>query len=103
MGREFLEALLDEEIKQAAKRAEEMPTEQDALSRMFECVQRLKELGWNDAMYCPKDGTVFNVIEAGSSGIHKAHYSGKWPDGACWIHDNGDLWPNRPILFKLIE
>jgi hypothetical protein len=103
MSGEFFEALLDEIYKQEAKRAEDMPTEKDALLRMTECVQRLKDLGWNDAMYCPKDGTVFNVIEAGSSGIHKAHYDGKWPDGTWWIHDNGDLLPSHPILFKLIN
>jgi hypothetical protein len=103
MSKELIENLLDVIDEQEAKRAEDMPTEQDALSRMFDCVQRLKELGWNDATYCPKDGTVFNVIEAGSSGIHKAHYEGKWPDGTWWIHDNGDLWPSRPILFKLIQ
>lgn len=98
-----MDKLLSEIKEKEDKRAEDMPTDQDALSRMLECFQRLKELGWKDAIYCPKDGTVFNVIEAGSECIHKAHYSGKWPDGTWWIHDKGDLWPSRPVLFKLIE
>ena len=97
------EKLFDEIDKKEAKRAEDMPTQQDALSRMFECVERLKELGWNNAIFCPKDGSIFYVIESGSSGIHKAHYEGKWPDGRWWIHDKSDLWPSRPILFKLID
>ncbi len=96
-----LEELLAEIDAAEAKRAVDMPTEQDAIDQMFQCRLRLTELGWGDAVYCPKDGTVFNVIESGSSGIHKAHYEGKWPDGRWWVHVKGDLWPCRPILFKL--
>ncbi len=84
-------------------RARDMPTERDALSTMFEAHQRLKELGWNDAIYCPKDGSVFDVIEAGSTGIHPCSYDGEWPKGSWWIHDEGDLWPSRPILFRKQE
>jgi len=53
-------------------------------------------------IYCPKDGTTFNVLEAGSTGIFVAHYEGEWPTGSWWIHDEeyGDLSPSRPILFK---
>jgi hypothetical protein len=98
-----IDTLLDDIDKAQAKRSEDMPTDKDALLRMFECVQRLKELGWNDAIYCPKDGTIFDAIESGSSGIHKAHYDGKWPEGNWWVHSEGDLWPSRPILFKLIK
>jgi hypothetical protein len=87
------------EMEKAA-RAKLMPTERDAITLMFDCYQRLKELGWNDACYCPKDGTPFDAIEAGSSGIHDCHYEGDWPTGRWWISD-GDLWPSRPILFRL--
>ena len=59
------------------KREEDMPTEQDALEVMFEAYQRLKELGWNNAIYCPKDGTMFDAIEAGSTGIHDCSYRGE--------------------------
>ena len=85
---------------QADRRAAEMPTEQDAIDRMFQCYQRLKELGWNDAIYCPKDGTVFDVIEAGSTGIFPCHYQGEWPKGSWWTHANEDLWPSRPTVFR---
>ena len=88
---------LEHEQKQ---RAHQMPTEKEALQYLFQAYIRLKELGWNDAIYCPKDGSTFNVIEAGSTGVHKCHYSGEWPRGIWWIHDNGDLWPSRPILWK---
>ncbi len=90
-----------EEAKQ--RRSEEMPTETEALTTAFSAWQRLKELGWREIMYCPKDGTRFQSISAGSTGIHISHYTGRWPDGSWWTEDGGDLWPGRPILFKLME
>lgn len=81
------------------KRAEKTPTERAALVQMFEAYQRLKELGWNDAIYCPKDGSHFYVIEPGNTGIHDCSYYGKWPDGRWWVY-NDDMWPSRPILWK---
>lgn len=83
-----------------AKRAADMPTEQDAIHAMWSAYQRLCELGWRDAIYCPKDGQTFKVIEPGSVGIHDCHYSGEWPSGGWWVHSEGDLWPSRPCLFK---
>ncbi len=82
------------------KRAADMPDETAALRSLFEAYQRLNELGWRDAIYCPKDGTLFKAIEAGSTGVHDCHYSGKWPEGHWWILAEGDAWPSRPILFK---
>ena len=78
-----------------------MPTERAAIDALWHAYQRLKELGWREAMYCPKDGSTFNAIEAGSTGIHICHYDGKWPTGHWWLHDHdGDLSPSRPIMFK---
>lgn len=82
-----------------AVRAEKMPDEHAALTQMFEAWQRLNELGWNSAIYCPKDGSEFSAIEAGSTGIHACHYQGEWPKGGWWIHD-GDTWPAHPILWR---
>lgn len=86
---------------QRAKREADMPTEKDALSVMHLAHIRLRELGWSDAIYCPKDGSRFEVIEAGSTGVFTCHYSGTWPEGSWWIEDAGDLWPSRPILYRL--
>ncbi len=83
-----------------AKRAVDMPTEQDAIRVMLSAYHRLTKLGWRDAIYCPKDGSTFDVIEAGSGGIHECHYQGEWPKGTWWVSDGGDLWPSRPILFR---
>lgn len=84
-----------------ARRRETMPNEIDALLSLFEAHQRLMELGWSDASGCPKDGTIFEVIEIGSTGVFDCHYSGEWPKGGWWIHERGDLWSSRPILFRL--
>lgn len=95
------EALWNGAMEAKAKRAADMPTERDALEAMHAAFTRLQELGWRDAVYCPKDGTLFLSIEAGSTGIHDTHYEGTWPKGSWWVHDAGDLWPSRPCLFKL--
>ena len=84
------------------KRASKMPDAFAALVAMQSAFQRLCELGWQDIMYCPKDGTVFDCIEPGSVGIHKCHYDGEWPFGHWWVEAGGDLWPSRPILFRLV-
>ena len=85
--------------RQARWRAECMPSVTDAVSLMTQAYQRLKELGWREAMYCPKDGSTFEVIEAGSNGIHKCIYRGEWPNG-WWISADGDLWPSHPVLWR---
>ena len=74
--------------------------EADLIFEMYACFAGLKKLGWEEAMYCPKDGTVFEVIEAGSTGIHDCIYEGKWAKGSWWILEGGDMYPSRPILWR---
>lgn len=95
-GAEILAAARAHEIA----RAQAMPRTRDALDVLWSAYQRLRELGWREIIYCPKDGTVFDSIEAGSTGIHDCFYQGDWPDGSWWAPDAGDLWPARPILFR---
>jgi hypothetical protein len=99
VSKEEMEAMEARWAAKDAAMAEKMPTEADALRQMFEAWERLKQLGWNDACYCPKDGSMFSVIEPGSTGIHKCNYTGDWPKGHWWIYD-GDVWPARPILWR---
>ena len=88
-------------VREADKRrAELMPDEQAAIRMMFEAHKRLRELGWNNAIYCPKDGSEFDVIESGSTGIHRCHYSGEWPTGSWWVSDEHDTYPSRPVLYR---
>lgn len=95
------DTLIEHIEKEEAKRKSDYPTEEDARREMFRTWLRLKDFGWREAEYCPKYGSPFDVIEAGSYGIHRCHYSGEWPDGQYWISSESDLWPSRPILFRL--
>lgn len=81
-----------------AKRAADMPTEKEALQVLGQAYERLKELGFKTA-YGAENNKEYDVIEAGSTGIHTATYEGKWPTGSWWIHD-GETWPSRPILYR---
>ena len=82
-----------------AKRAADMPTEQDAARVMWEAWYRLKELGWRETCYGPTDEMV-QVIEPGSSGIHKGIRWEPWPEKTWWI--DGDS-PSTACLWKPIE
>lgn len=75
------------------ERAERMPDEKAAISALFDAWQRLKELGWDDPRYCPKDGSSFKVIELGSTGIFDCYYQGEWPDGLYMVSDDRDVYP----------
>lgn len=81
-----------------AKRAADMPTEQDAARALWSAYQRLRELGWRETCYGPTNETV-RLIEAGSSGIHTGSRHEQWPETTWWIEDGGDLWPSMPVLF----
>ena len=83
-------------------RAADMPTEQDAINAINRAYTRLKELGWNDGMYMPKDGTKVTVMQVGSTGTFDCAYVGEWADGFFYVYDGGDVYPSRsvPPLFK---
>jgi len=86
------------EIKQAEdKRAEQMPTEQDAIRMLHSAYLRLKELGWKEGVYAPEDGSYFSAIEIESKGIHKCAYL-----NASWCTFDGDVWPSStpPLMFR---
>lgn len=63
------------------QRAAAMPKTVDALQTICFAKERLRELGWREAQYCPKNGDVFAVIEWGCSGMFAASYLGEWPTG----------------------
>jgi hypothetical protein len=87
---------------EAAKktRAETMPSTVAALSTICSGKERLRELGWRDVIYCPKDRTSFAVIQYGSTGIFYATYHGEWPKGTLYCcnyfnHPEGAMF--KPI------
>jgi hypothetical protein len=89
------DALWESAKASEAKRAVAMPDVESALDTMTDAHTRLKELGWREAAYAPKNGTELELIEPGSSG------NGKDGAGCFWIPDAGDEWPSHPILFRL--
>ena len=82
-------------------REQSMPDTESAIRVLFEAQQRLKDLGWREVQYCPKDGSHFEVIEPGSTGIFRGSYVGEWPTGGWWIDDEDGGCPSHPILFRL--
>ncbi len=92
---EALEAAI---ARDKAALAAKLPTDHDAIAQINEAVRRLQDLGWKDPVHCPKDGSTFDGIEIGSTGIHPFLYLGTWPKGDFWLQADGDLWPSRPIL-----
>lgn len=74
--------------------------EQQHIDAMWKGYQALKALGWREPMYCSKSDIEWWIIEAGSTGIHRANYEGQWPTGSWWIE--GDA-PTQPILCKEID
>ena len=100
LSREEADAVWSAVIAAKEAREEQMPDEQSAIQAIWDAYQRLQELGWRPAIYCPKDGSLFDAIEVGSTGIHKCSYQGEWPEGSFWIHSHGDMWPSRPILYR---
>lgn len=84
-----------------AKRATDMPTEQDAVKTLWNAWQRLKELGWEDSNYAHKlkqDGLESSLIELGSSGIHVGYYHKVNDHDVWWIGPEGS--PSHPCLVK---
>ncbi len=71
-----------------AQRAAMMPDTKAALRALCDARQRLKELGWKEGQYCPKDGTEFAAIEYGSTGIFTGWFDGKWPYDFAQIEEN---------------
>ena len=90
------EALWASAMKHKAERAERLPTEEVCIREMVECWARLKELGWKEAMYAPKDGSRIDVIEPGCSAVLDG-----WRDekGRFWSGEEG--WPVTPTLFRV--
>jgi hypothetical protein len=89
--------------KAKKERAERMPTEKDAVIALWEAWQRLHELGWRDGIYCPKDGSHFQAITLGSTGIFDCVCEGEWPDCTWTIFYERDAYPSSqaPALIKV--
>ena len=71
------------------------------LEQLNDAYEGLKACGWQEAVYCPKDGTRFLAIDMGSAGVFPCYWMGnKLNGGGFWSEAHGDLWPARPVLWK---
>lgn len=87
--------LRDAEAQKQA-RAEQLPTEFDCIRAIQQAYLRLKDLGWNDACYAPKDGTAFEAIEVGCTKVLECQTLGS----SVFAAHGGDWWPSRPFVFR---
>jgi len=102
------ESILARLQESKAKRAADMPTEQDAIRAMFNARERLKELGWSEGQYMPTTGERFAGVQNGSTGIHAMTATrDEGPFGALtartiWTTYDGDIWPSNvpPVLYR---
>jgi hypothetical protein len=71
------------------------------LVALFEAWRGLKALGWQEPRYFkfPKEGEQFEMIELGSTGIHRAVVRGMDPEKTCWVDHE---WPAHPFLVRQI-
>lgn len=89
---------------QRAKTEADFPDVQTTLREMCRAHNRLRDFGWRDGIYCPKDGSEFEIIEAGSTGIFRCRYDGEWPDGMWMTFADDDVYPSSrpPLMFRLL-
>lgn len=94
------DAIIKKIDESKARRAEAMPTAEDAARAMFEAWYRLKELGFRDPRYAPADDRQKKCVQLGSSGIHEVRCTTNPAGGKWWWHDSeGDTWPYDPALY----
>lgn len=88
---------------QRVRRQTAMPDEQSAIRALQDAVERLKDFGWRDWVYCPKDGSSFDVLELGSTGIHRGYYHGEWPTGVVVTGEGLDCGPSRHVILHRLD
>jgi hypothetical protein len=97
MTPEQAEEIWNAAIAEKTARAVAMPTEESARKALHQAWLRLTELGWMQPCYAHRLGEC-DLIELGSSGIHRGAYNGEWPNGEWWLAD--DIDTINPALAK---
>lgn len=103
LTRKEADALMKAADDEEAKRAADMPTEQDAVNALWSAQQRLKELGWTDprsykAHALRAEGVAALLVEFSSSGIHRGTYHAVNGKDVWWIGRHGS--PSHPVLVR---
>lgn len=67
------------------------------INKLFDAYNGLKRLGWQEPRYSDiRDGEHFELIELGSTGIHRAHKEGPY----VWVDFDE---PANPFLVRKIK
>ncbi|KQZ49765.1 hypothetical protein ASD54_12575 [Rhizobium sp. Root149] len=57
------------------ERMARLPDTASCLSALCDADSRMRELGWRNGRYCPRDGSPFAVCQVGSTGMWAGHWS----------------------------
>ena len=57
------------------ERASKLPDSLACLSAISQAKNRMRELGWREGVYCPRNGETFAVSQIGSTGMWSGHWS----------------------------
>lgn len=79
-------------------RAEHLPDARSCLTALYSAKERLRELGWRESTYCPRDGSVFAVCEIGSTGMWTAFFADPYIQYADCVSS-----PGRAMFFKPMD
>jgi hypothetical protein len=97
LSSEEAKRIWDEVRQKQAERSERMPDTYSALSALVSASERMKELGWRDSRYSPREGR-FAVCEIGSTGIWSAR---RWD---AYIHYADSVSsPGSHMFWKAID
>jgi hypothetical protein len=88
-------ALWDAAERAQKERAERLPDVQSCLSSFLSAKDRMRELGWRESVYCPRDGSTFAVCQIGSTGIWSAFFSDPYISYGDCVES-----PSRSMFFK---
>jgi hypothetical protein len=88
--------------RSAADRAERIPTSLVALKILSEAKDRMRELGWRDGRYCPRDGRQFAVCEIGSTGMWHGFWTSSQTDEGLICYADCVSSP-REMFFKPLD
>ena len=83
------------------ERAEHLPTTDHCTVALLQVMERLRELGWRDAEYAPRDRS-FNAIVLGGSGVHRCMWIGG-TTGGYFIEEAHAWWLARIVVWKEIS
>lgn len=92
--------------KQRIRASAHATDERPAIDRLYSAYRDLLAHGWQDAMYAPKDGTEIEIIEMGSTGIHKvawASFDHKPLDSCSCFFGDAEGYPSHPVLFRKLK